>query len=109
MNGPVALGELLLRLWQEILIDGRTEVELEGTALHVGRTRSQGLRTVGFSVEGRRFEGIEQNPLKTSRWAKMAQAGSRIMQFRCNGRYIANVADGRLTRYPSWRSMELPD
>ncbi len=54
-------------------------------------------------------EGIEQNPATNSRWAKMAQEGQRIMQFKVRGRYVANVAEGRLTRYPSWRGLGLPD
>jgi hypothetical protein len=35
--------------------------------------------------------------------------GNRIMQFRCKGRYIANVCEGKLKRYPAWTALALPD
>jgi hypothetical protein len=31
------------------------------------------------------------------------------MQFRCKGRYIANVCEGKLFRYPAWTALALPD
>ena len=56
-----------------------------------------------------RIIGIEQNPATTSRWAASAREGNRIMQFRCKGRYVANVCEGKLLRYPEWRALKLPD
>jgi hypothetical protein len=53
--------------------------------------------------------GIEQNPRTSSRWAKLARRGKRIMQFSYRGRYVANVCEGELYRYPAWRAMKLPD
>ena len=51
--------------------------------------------------------GIEQNPRKSSRWAHLARRGKRVMQFSCQGRYIGNVCEGRLTRYGAWRDLSL--
>jgi hypothetical protein len=31
------------------------------------------------------------------------------MQFRCKGRYVANVSEGKFLRYPAWRALALPD
>jgi hypothetical protein len=31
------------------------------------------------------------------------------MQFRCKGRYVGNVCEGKLLRYPAWTSLALPD
>jgi hypothetical protein len=31
------------------------------------------------------------------------------MQFRCKGRYVANVCEGKLKRYPAWTTLTLPD
>jgi len=53
--------------------------------------------------------GIEQNPKTASRWAELARQGNRIMQFRCSGRYVANVCEGKLLRYPAWKALELPE
>jgi hypothetical protein len=53
--------------------------------------------------------GIEQNPATKSRWAALAREGSRIMQFRCQGRYVANVCEGKLLRYPAWTALALPE
>jgi hypothetical protein len=43
--------------------------------------------------------GFEQNPKTTSRWAQMARSGKKVMQFIRDGRYVAVVADGKLTLY----------
>ena len=104
-----SLGEVLLEVWRQVLVDGREEIERAGRSERVGRTRSQGLRTIAFQVGEFAFEGIEQNPEKPSRWGQLARDGQRIMQFRSGGRYVANVCEGRLTRYPMWRSKGLPE
>jgi hypothetical protein len=64
---------------------------------------------VYFSYGDHRIEGIEQNPLKSSTWAKRASQGERIMQYSVHGRYIGNVAEGQLTRYPVWQKLGLPE
>jgi hypothetical protein len=100
--------DLLVRIWREVLVEDRPGVEIDGRPHPVSRTARQGLRTVGFDLHRLPIEGIEQNPETTSRWAKLAQSGQRIMQFRARGRYIANVCEGKLTRYPAWTSAGLP-
>jgi len=32
-------------------------------------------------------------------WAQMAGAGKKVMQFLSEGRYVANVVDGKVTLY----------
>lgn len=105
----VTLSEVLVDVWRQALVEGLSEVELGGRQYRVARTRSQGLRMVFFTYQENSIEGIEQNPEKTSRWAKLAQQGQRIMQFRCQGSYVANVCEGKLTRYPAWTSQGLPE
>jgi hypothetical protein len=105
----VTLAEVLVEAWRQVLEEGRDDVELAGHRSKVGRTRGQGLRTVAFLYEGHRIEAIEQNPTKTSRWAQLARDGKRIVQFRSDRRYIANVCDGVLTRYSAWKAAGLPD
>ncbi len=106
---PTTLAHALVAVWNQVLVEEHPAVELDGQRFEVTRTAKKGLRSVYFEVAGTKVEGIEQNPETRSRWAKLAQAGSKIMQYSVRGRYIANVCDGRLTRYPSWTSMGLPD
>ena len=45
------------------------------------------------------MRGLEQNPKTESRWAQLARAGHKVMQFLSAGRYIGNVVDGKVTIY----------
>ncbi len=103
------LAGALVKVWGQVLLEGRSTVDLDGQRFDVTRTAKKGLRSVYFAVAGTKVEGIEQNPETRSRWAKLAQAGSKIMQFSVRGKYIGNVCNGTLTRYPSWTSLGLPD
>jgi hypothetical protein len=105
----LTLHETLVDVWRQVLVEGRTEAEVDGVRRPIGRTRTQGLRMVSFSFRDHAIEGIEQNPEKPSRWGALAREGKRIMQFSCRGRYFANVCDGSLLAYPAWRALALPD
>ena len=105
----VALSELLAAAWRQVLVEGVDAAVLDGKSCPVGRTRSARLRTVAFQCAGRRIEGIEQNPEKASRWAELARAGEPVMQFSCEHRYFAVIASGKLTRYPAWKALGLPE
>jgi hypothetical protein len=105
----VTLGDVLISAWQQALGDRRDDVELEGKTYRVIVLRSKGLRVVEFEFGPHAIVGIEQNPKTASRWAELARQGNRIMQFRCNGRYVANVCEGKLLRYPAWKALELPE
>ena len=52
-----------------------------------------------FLFNGNEIRGLEQNPKTKSRWAEMAQSGAKVMQFLSQGRYVANVAEGKMTLY----------
>jgi hypothetical protein len=105
----MTLGEALISVWQQALGEGREDIELEGEAYPVTVSRAKGLRMVEFNLGSYRIVGIEQNPKTESRWAELAREGNRIMQFRCKGRYVANVCEGKLLRYPAWKGLELPE
>ncbi len=105
----MTLSGLLISAWQQTLVDGLDRVYLDGTAYEVARTRAKGLRFLTFAHGDQAIEGIEQNPETKSNWAHLAREGKRIMQFRVRGRYIANVCEGTLLRYPAWKSMGLPE
>jgi hypothetical protein len=57
------------------------------------------LRQVDFTFDGNIIRGLEQNPETKSRWARLAIGGKKVMQFLEGGRYITNVADGKVTLY----------
>ena len=105
----MTLGETLILVWQQSLADGQEEVGLGQESYPVKVFRAKKLRNVEFNYGDLRIIGIEQNPATTSRWGASAREGNRIMQFRCKGRYVANVCEGKLLRYPAWRALTLPD
>ena len=105
----MTLAEALLSVWQQALVEEKKAVRLGQESFRVDVFRKKKLRVVEFSFGAEAFTGIEQNPQTASAWARLAREGKRVMQFRCRGRYIANVAEGRLTRYPAWRSLSLPE
>jgi hypothetical protein len=92
-----------------LFAEGRQKVDLEEKQYPLGLFRAKNLRNVDFSYGELSIVGIEQNPATNSRWAGLAQEGNRIMQFRCEGRYVTNVCEGDLLRYPAWEGMGLPD
>jgi hypothetical protein len=76
-------------------------VELEGAVLPVRRTSSQRLKTVAFTSGGQKYQAIEQNPEKPSRWGQLARSGHQVVQFKdvASNRFVAVWVDGKLTVY----------
>lgn len=74
-------------------------VNLGGESYPIHRTPKRGLRQVDFIFNGNEIRGLEQNPETKSRWAQMARSGKKVMQFLSEGRYVANVVDGKITVY----------
>jgi hypothetical protein len=105
----MTLGDALVEVWRQVLVDERPRVDLEGQQYRVGTTRSRRLRAVEFDYESLHFSGIEQNPDTSSNWAAQARQRKRVMQFTYQGRYVANVCEGKLLCYPAWRSLKLPE
>ena len=105
----MTLGEALISVWRQALEEGREAVELASERFPVTVTRAKKLRSVEFRFGEHRLDGIEQNPLTGSRWDELARQCQRIMQFSVNRSYVANVCEGKLLRYPAWRSLNLPE
>src|SRR6202158_5518228 len=95
----MTLEEALVTVWRGALVDGAEEVELEGQRLAVRETPRKRLREVDFVFDGQPLRALEQNPKTESRWAQLARAGHKVMQFLWAGRYVGNVVDGQVTRY----------
>ncbi len=55
--------------------------------------------TTALVFGGNEIRGVEQNPETRSRWAQMVRSGKKVMQFLSEGRYVANVAEGKVTFY----------
>ncbi len=105
----MTLGDTLISIWQQVLVEEKSTVDLEGKTYTVGSTRAKKLRTVLFDCTEYRLDGIEQNPATSSQWAALAREGKRVMQFSYQHRYVANVCEGNLTRYPAWYALRLPE
>jgi hypothetical protein len=89
----------LLSVWRQVLVDGARKVTLDGKTYPVCRTPKHRLAQLDFEFAGERLRGLEQNPQTASRWAQMARKGAQVMQFLSAGRYVAVVADGKITHY----------
>ncbi len=93
------LQETLIAVWRQAMVEQAQAVEVEGRRYPVQRTRRQQLRQVDFTFDGQELRGLEQNPRTPSGWAQMAREGKKVMQFLQAGRYLAVVADGKITVY----------
>lgn len=94
-----SLEQTLLDVWRQAMVENAAVVELGKERYPVRKTSKRGLREVDFESEGDEIRGLEQNPETKSRWAQMARSGKKVMQFLSEGRYIANVVDGKVTLY----------
>jgi hypothetical protein len=91
--------QVLVDVWRQALVENAEVVELGSERYPVKRTPKRRLRQVDFVFDGNQIRGLEQNPETKSRWAQMARAGKKVMQFLSEGHYIANVVDGKVTLY----------
>src|SRR6266571_6701275 len=91
--------QTLVEVWRQALVENANFVELGKERYPVRRTPKRGLRQVDFVFVGNEIRGLEQNPETKSRWAQMARSGKKVMQFLSEGRYMANVVDGKVTQY----------
>src|SRR3979490_1614879 len=89
--------ETLIEVWRQALVEHAKVVEVGKERYRVRLTPKRGLRQVDFVFDGNEIRGLEQNPETKSRWAQMARSGKRVMQFLSEGRYVANVVDGKVT------------
>lgn len=91
--------QTLIEVWRQALVEDAKSIKLGADGFPVRRTPKRGVRQVDFVFDGNEIRGLEQNPQTKSRWAQLARSGKKVMQFLCEGRYVANVVDGRVTLY----------
>jgi len=94
----------MLAVWRQALVEQAKTVRLGEESYAVRRTAKHKLAQIDFDWDGQPVRGLEQNPRTASRWAHLARKGAKVMQFLSSGRYIAVVADGKITHYSSARA-----
>jgi hypothetical protein len=95
----LSLEQTLVEIWRQTLVDNTEMVQIGSRRFPVRRTPKKGLRQVDFDFDGNELRGLEQNPQTKSRWAQLARSGKKVMQFLDEGRYVANVVDGKVNFY----------
>jgi hypothetical protein len=98
----LSLEESLIEVWRQVLVENAKTVELGSERYPIQITSKRRLRQVDFMFDGTEIRGLEQNPETKSRWAQMVRSGKKVMQFLSQGRYVANVVDGKVTLYGGW-------
>jgi hypothetical protein len=91
--------EALIEVWRQVLVEDVSVVMLGTKRYPVRQTPKSRLRQVDFVFEGNKIRGLEQNPETKSRWAQMERSGKKVMQFLREGRYVADVVEGKVTLY----------
>jgi hypothetical protein len=94
-----SFAETLIEVWRQALVDNAKAVVFGNKRYPIVRTSKRKLREVDFVFDDKEIRGLEQNPETKSRWAAMARDGKKVMQFLVDGRYVANVVDGKMTFY----------
>lgn len=94
-----SLEEILIEVWRQALVEDTNVIEIGTERYPVRNTSKHHLRQVDFVFNGNEIRGLEQNPQTKSRWAQMARSGKKVMQFLSEGRYVANVVDGKVNLY----------
>jgi uncharacterized protein YgiM (DUF1202 family) len=93
------LEKILVSVWQQVMIEEAATVNVAGKNFRVQKTSRSKLHEVDFEIDGEKLRGLEQNPDTSSNWAKLAREGKKVMQFLQDGRYVANVVDGKVRFY----------
>ncbi|MHA1965791.1 MAG: hypothetical protein ACXACG_12405 [Candidatus Thorarchaeota archaeon] len=83
--------EEIARKIYDAIFDGLDGIELEGDVHPIRQTSKSKVRLV--EIDG--FTYIEQNPHKSSKWAKLAQEGHQIMWVMQGRKYLAQINDGK--------------
>jgi hypothetical protein len=95
----MTLEEALASVAQQVFAENANTVTLAEGTYPIRRSSRSKLREVDFKFENKQFRGVEQNPNTSSRWAKLAREGKKVMQFLSDGRYVANAVDGKVMLY----------
>jgi hypothetical protein len=91
--------QILVDVYRQLFNDSADVVKLGNRRFSVRRSRVERLRQVDFFFEGHDVRGIQQSPNANNRWAALVRSGKKVAQFLSDGRYVASVVDGKVTRF----------
>ena len=83
--------ERVARIIYDAIFQDESSVEIDGEIYPVEKSSKSKVRFVKY-VD---LTFIEQNPFKSSRWAKEAQEGHQIMWVMKGRQYLARIRDGK--------------
>ena len=91
--------QILVDVHRQLFNDSADVVRLGNRRFPVRRSRVEHLRQVDFFFEGHDVRGIQQSPNANNSWAALVRSGKKVAQFLSDGRYVASVVDGKVTRF----------
>jgi hypothetical protein len=91
MSDEIEEIEEVARLVYETIFQNMPSVEIDGKEHQIKKSSKSKVRLVEY--EGLTY--IEQNPHKSSQWAKEAQEGHQIMWVMRGRQYLARIRDGK--------------
>jgi hypothetical protein len=83
--------EEVARLVYDAIFQDRASAEIDGEECQIKKTSKSKVRLVEY--DGLTY--IEQNPHKSSQWAKEAQEGHQILWVMRGRQYLARIRDGK--------------
>jgi hypothetical protein len=75
----------------DVIFQDKSSVEIDGEIFSIQKTSKSKVRLVRYDD----LTFIEQNPFKSSRWAKEAQEGHQILWVMRGRQYLARVRNGK--------------
>ena len=82
--------EEIARIIYEAVFSDKSSVEIDGVTYQIEKTLKSKVRL----LEHEGFTYIEQNPHKSSQWAKEAREGHKILWVMQGRRYLFRIRDG---------------
>ncbi|MHA2026718.1 MAG: hypothetical protein ACW98U_12530 [Candidatus Thorarchaeota archaeon] len=83
--------EKIAHIIYDAIFQDESSVEIEGEVYPIEKSSKSKVRFVKYD----NLTYIEQNPFKSSRWAKEAQQGHQIMWVMRGRQYLARIRDGK--------------
>ncbi|MHA1949795.1 MAG: hypothetical protein ACXAAO_11815 [Candidatus Thorarchaeota archaeon] len=83
--------ERVAHIFYDAIFQNESSVEIEGEIYPIEKSSKSKVRFVKYD----NLTYIEQNPFKSSRWAKEAQEGHQIMWVMRGRQYLARIRDGK--------------
>ncbi len=83
--------EKIAQIIYDAIFQDESSVDIDGEEYQIQKTSKSKVRLVKYGD----LTFIEQNPFKSSRWAREAQLGHQIMWVMKERQYLARIRDGK--------------